>query len=81
MEWVQPDNICDMMVISFKCFGNSIRGRALWRIDVSLCCGLCGERGTLRILRTLRGCRSRGICYISMFLFGLSVQTFLNPTL
>ena len=32
MEWVSPNNICNMMVISFKCFGNSLRGRALWRI-------------------------------------------------
>ena len=32
MAWVQPDNIRDMMVISFKCFGNSIRGKTLWRI-------------------------------------------------
>ncbi|RVX09363.1 Transcription initiation factor TFIID subunit 1 [Vitis vinifera] len=26
MDWVQSNNICDMMVISFKCFGNSNRG-------------------------------------------------------
>ena len=32
MEWVQPSNIRDMMVISLKCFGNSNRGRTLWRI-------------------------------------------------
>ena len=32
MEWVQPSSICDMLVISFKCFGNSIRGKTLWRI-------------------------------------------------
>ena len=32
MDWVQPGSICDMMVISFKRFGNSNRGRTLWRI-------------------------------------------------
>ena len=32
MEWVSPLTICDMMVISLKCFGNSFRERALWRI-------------------------------------------------
>ncbi|RVW80574.1 hypothetical protein CK203_051264 [Vitis vinifera] len=32
MEWVQPSNICDMLVISFKCFGYSIRGKTLLRI-------------------------------------------------
>ena len=32
MKWVPLGSICDMMVISFKCFGNSIIGRALWRI-------------------------------------------------
>ena len=32
MEWVQPGSICDMMVISLKCFGNSIRCKILWRI-------------------------------------------------
>ena len=32
MKWVSPGTICDMMVISFKCFGNSFRGRTLWRI-------------------------------------------------
>ena len=32
MAWVQLDSICDMMVISFKCFRNSIRGKTLWRI-------------------------------------------------
>ena len=58
MEWVQPDNICDMMVISFKCFGNSNRGRTLWRIACPLCCGLCGERGTLGFSSTLGGCQS-----------------------
>ena len=32
MEWVQSDNLCNMLVISFKCFENSIRGKTLWRI-------------------------------------------------
>ena len=32
MKWVSPGTICDMMVIYFKCFGNSFRGRAVWRI-------------------------------------------------
>ena len=32
MTWVQSDNIRDMMMISFKCFGNSIRSKTLWRI-------------------------------------------------
>ena len=32
MEWVKPSSICNMLVISFKCFGNSIRGKTLWRI-------------------------------------------------
>ena len=29
MEWVKPSSICNMLVISFKCFGNSIRGKTL----------------------------------------------------
>ena len=29
IEWVQPRSICDMIVISIKCFGNSTRGKAL----------------------------------------------------
>ena len=47
MEWVQPSSICNMLVISFKCFGNSIRGKSLWRItslSLSVSYGLCGER-------------------------------------
>ena len=32
MEWVQQRTICDMMVISFICFGNSTRGNTLWKI-------------------------------------------------
>ena len=32
MAWVKLNSICDMMVISFKCFGNSIRGKTFWRI-------------------------------------------------
>ena len=32
MEWVQPSSICNMLVISFKCFGNFIRGKTLWKI-------------------------------------------------
>lgn len=43
MVWVLPDNIHDTMMISFKCFGNSIRGKTLWRI-VSLFVVNCVER-------------------------------------
>ena len=32
MEWVPLGSVCDMMVISLRCFGTSIRGRTLWRI-------------------------------------------------
>ena len=32
MVWVRPNNVCNMMVISFKCFRNSIKGKTLWRI-------------------------------------------------
>ena len=32
MMWVQPSSIHDMMVISFKCFGDSTRGKTLWKI-------------------------------------------------
>ena len=32
MTWVQLGNIRDIMVISFRCFGNSIRDKTLWRI-------------------------------------------------
>ncbi|RVW68020.1 hypothetical protein CK203_064822 [Vitis vinifera] len=32
MVWVQLDTIHDMMVISLKCFENSIRDKTLWRI-------------------------------------------------
>ena len=49
---------------------------------VSLCCELCGEKGTLGFSRTLR--RHRGwyeMCFISMFLFGLTIQMFLNSIL
>ena len=53
MEWVQPSSICDMLVISFKCFENSIRGKTLWKIaSLSLSYGLCGEREMLGFSRT-----------------------------
>ena len=46
---------------------------------VSLCCGLCGERGMLGFSRTFGRCRRWcEISFVSMFLFGLIVQTFLN---
>ena len=32
MTWVLSNSICDMMRISSKCFGNSIRVKTLWRI-------------------------------------------------
>ena len=32
MDWIQPGSIRNMMVISFKRFGNSNRGRTLSRI-------------------------------------------------
>ena len=32
MDWVQLGNIYNMMMISFKCFRNSIKDRTLWRI-------------------------------------------------
>ena len=60
MEWVQPSSICDMLVISFKCFGNSIRGKSLWRItslSVSISYGLCGEREMLGFSRTFGKCQ------------------------
>ena len=57
----------------------SNRGRTLWRIACPLCCGLCGERGTLGFLSTLGGCQSW--CGSFLFLFGLIVHTFLNPIL
>ena len=37
MTWVSSDSICDMMRISSKCFGNSIRVKTLWR---NLCLSL-----------------------------------------
>ena len=46
---------------------------------VSLCCGLCEERGMLRFLRILGRClRWCETCFIYMFLFGSIVLTFLN---
>ena len=32
MDWVPPRSICDMMTISFRCLGSSIKGKALWQI-------------------------------------------------
>ena len=32
MVRVQPSSICNMMVISFRCFGNSTRDKTLWKI-------------------------------------------------
>ena len=85
MDWVQPSSISDMLVISFKCFGNSITGKTFWRIaslSLSLSCGLCGEREMLGFFRTFgRRQRCCGINFIFMFLFGLTVQTFFNPIL
>ena len=57
MDWVQPSSISDMLVISFKCFGNSITGKTFWRIaslslSLSLSCGLCGEREMLGFFRS-----------------------------
>ena len=49
------------------------------RLFVSLCCGLCEERGMLRFLRILGRClRWCETCFIYMFLFGSIVLTFLN---
>ena len=37
--WVSPRSIEDMFIIAFKGFGNSFRGKTLWRIDcLSLVC-------------------------------------------
>ena len=47
MDWVQPSSISDMLVISFKCFGNSITGKTFWRIaslSLSLSLVVCVER-------------------------------------
>ena len=47
IDWVQPSSIRDMMVISFKCFGNSIRDRTLQRITcLSLLWIVWRERNT-----------------------------------
>ena len=32
IDWVPPRSICDMMTISFRCLGSSIKGKALWQI-------------------------------------------------
>ena len=49
------------------------------RVLVSLCCGLCGDRGMIGFLRILgRWLRWCGTCFISMFLFGLTVLMFWN---
>ena len=61
MKWVQSNSICNMLVVSFKCFANSIRGKTLWRItslSFSLSYGLCGERERemLGFLRTFGRC-------------------------
>ena len=59
-----------------------LEARLFGESRASLCYGLCRERGTLGSLRTL-GRRQRwcGMRFISLFLFGLIVQTFLNPIL
>ncbi|KAL6348497.1 hypothetical protein AAG906_009957 [Vitis piasezkii] len=70
MEWVQPSNICDMLVISFKCFRYSIRGKTLWRIACLSCCGLKAwmEEGT-----TSWRCVAEG-SYSALFFCGREVQ-------
>ena len=32
MDWVLSRSICDMMAISFKGLGSSVRGKTLWQI-------------------------------------------------
>ena len=32
MDWIPPKSICDMMVISFKGLGSSVRGKVIWKI-------------------------------------------------
>ena len=59
--------------------GTLLKARLFEGPHVSLCCGLYGEKGTLEFSRTFgRHWRWCGICFISMFLFGLTLQTFLN---
>ena len=36
MEWVQLKSICNMMAISFMCFGNFARGKTLWKASLTL---------------------------------------------
>ena len=56
MKWVPLDNICDMVVISLKHFGMLLEVGLFGGLRVSLCCGLCGERGMQGFFRTLGGC-------------------------
>ena len=76
MECIPSCIIFNMIVIAFKCFGNSIRGKAVWKIRcLSLCCGLCGKRGMPEFFRTLR---ASGICFIFFVSFWHTVQIYLN---
>ena len=33
MDWVPPQSICDMITLSFKGLGSSMRGLILWQTD------------------------------------------------
>ena len=70
MDWVSPMSIEDMMIISFRGLGSSIKGKTLWQI-ASLYRGLCVRRETLGFLRKSgywKGCC--GICFTSTPFFG-----------
>ena len=83
MEWVQPSNICDMLVISFKCFGYSIRGKTLLRIACLSLLWIVWRERNARIFEDIWKTLEMmcGISFIFMFLSGLTIQTFLNPIL
>ena len=52
MEWVQLDNICDMMVFLSSVLGIPLEARLFGGLCVSLYCGLCGKRRMLGFSRT-----------------------------
>ena len=79
LDWVPPRSIEDMIIISFRSLGNSIRGKTLRHIACTLYRGLCGKKemlGFLRISVEQKGCY--GILFISTPLFALLVPSLLE---
>ena len=54
MDWVPPRSICDMMTISFRGLGSSIRGCSLWQIACVIVSWIVWQERNARIFAKWR---------------------------